>query len=241
MHDLDDAEEKLSEVGIGAALAIGTLAAAMAVAFRVGVGPRLSGEQAIFSYPAIIIVTLLTGRRAGFITAAICFLLLWYLVVPYKQSLVVESPKDGTALAVYAFVAGAFILYVGRLRIVFYRYRRLAFLLERRVEALTAQRARMWEHVPDWSIIASNLGTIEAANPSFARLCGSSSNALEGANLKDLFAAEDWNRFIAARDQLIEGVTAVRFPARVVSGSDVVNASWSMARDGTMLYLVGRD
>ena len=46
----------------------------------------VAGEQAIFSYPAIIIATLLYGARAGSVAGIICLPFLWYFVVAPRRS-----------------------------------------------------------------------------------------------------------------------------------------------------------
>ena len=218
------------------ALIVGTGVATVAVLMRLQIPASISGNQAIFSYPAIVIATLLYGARAGTITASVCFPFLWYFVVSPRRSFAVESWPVALTLAMYILVGAALIWAVARMRNALRRYDRLNHDLAQQVERRTAERNRLWQRSRELLAIVGGDNRIRAVNPAFCELVGLSSANLANAVFENLIVDEDRAKF---REAWADASAA--FEARLTTPGEPAWVSWSLASGETETYLIGRD
>lgn len=227
--------------GTPRAIVIGLIAASVAIALRLALSTATGGDQAIFSYPAIVIATLLFGVRAGGIAAGVCFVAVWYLIIPPRHSLHVAGISGVITLVVYVGVASALIWAIGAMRALLHQYQDLTARLEQRVEERTAERNRVWERSRELLAIVDADGVVRAANPSFATLIDRARNDAVGQPFVSLLVPDDHADWEGTRAELAAGAGGGTFEARVVGHDGVAWVAWSVVRDADRFYLVGRD
>lgn len=218
------------------AVMLGVLAALLAIALRLLLRAEVGGQQAIFSYPAIAIATLLFGTRAGAATAIVCFLALWYFVLSGGHSFAVPSAAAAITLAVYVVVGSSLVWAIGSMRAALAQYRRINDRLEHLVDRRTAERNRLWERSRELMAIVDGGDRVRAANPALRRTLGLDDPLLAPPAFADLLLSEDRRAYRDARERGAES-----FEARVAGPAGAASVSWSMVPDGGLRYLVGRD
>lgn len=234
-----DTKADTARGGIVRGLLFGLALAAAAVALRLVAGSQVGREQIVFSYPAIIVATLLFGWVAGATTAAVCLVVAWYYVIPPAQSFAIRDLAALTTLAVDVVVSTALVAAIGSMKIAIARLRDLTLTLERRVEERTAERNRLWERSPDLIVVAGRDGVVRTTNPAFAALM--SHELAVGLNLFDLLTESDRERLVEAIRRLSAGSDAEAFETGLAAQASHVVVAWSAVLDGASLYLIGRD
>lgn len=218
------------------AVSLGLIAALVAVALRLLMRSNFGGEQAIFSYPAIVIATLLFGSGAGSVTAGICFVALWYFVIPTRHSFEIASVTAAITLGVYVVAGTSLIWAIGAMRTALGRYRALAGELEVLVEQRTAERNRVWERSREFVAIVDGDDQLSSANPALCTLLGLNDATLRSRSFQSLLVEEDRQAYREARDRR-DSV----FEAKLLGLDGIVWVSWSMVHEADRFYLVGRD
>lgn len=214
----------------------GLVVAATAVVLRLQVRMEVGGDQAIFSYPAIVVATLLFGARAGSVAGGVCFLFLWYFVVPPRHSFRVEDAPAAIALLTYVVVGASLIWAIGNMRVALKRHRDLNLELEKLVEQRTADRNRLWQRSRELLAIVDEGGRIHAANPALCDVAALDDAQLKTRRFGGLLMNADRQAYRSARDRG-EGV----FEARLKTAGEPAWVSWSLVREADRFYLVGRD
>lgn len=218
------------------ALIVGTGVATVALLIRIQIPGSIAGSQAIFSYPAIAIATLLYGARAGSVTASVCFPFLWYYVVPPRRSFAIEDWPAAITLAMYVLVGAVLIWTIARMRAALRRYHDLNLDLARQVERRTAERNRLWQRSRELLAIVREDDRVHAANPALCRLAGLDGAETIATSFEALIVDEDRERYREAR----AGGDTI-FEARLKTSGEPAWVSWSVASGEAESYLIGRD
>ena len=216
------------------ALFVGAGVAIVALVLRMNIPSAVTGNQAIFSYPAIVVATLLYGARAGSITGTLCFPFLWYYVVPPRRSFAIHDWPSAITLIMYLLVGAALIWGIARMRASLRQYRSLAADLEAQVERRTAERNRLWERSRELLAIVTPDDGLQAANPALAGLAGLEPDA-RARSFESLLVEEDRQRYREAHK------AGDIFEARVLTSGEPAWVSWSRAAGENESYLIGRD
>ena len=221
--------------------ALGLLIAAAAIGLRLSISRDIGGDQAIFSYPAIVLATLWFGTSAGIIAGIICFFTLWFYVIPVHHSFTVASSMGVITLAVLTVVGAALIWSIGAMRSNLRRFRELNRTLEAQVEERIAERNRVWVCSSELMATVGQDRVLQAVNPAFSRLVDIPSDVLAGCNFADFLEDADQPHFLAAMDRVPLSKDATSFDARIHAPHGAAWISWSMVNDGEFNYLVGRN
>lgn len=219
-------------------LLLGLIIAVAAIALRLVAGSEVGRDQIVFSYPAVVLATLLFGVTAGATTAAICVVVAWYYVVPPGHSFVIRDTAAFTILAVDVLVSATLVAAIGTMKIALARYHDLALRLEQRVRERTAERNRLWERSPEYILIGAPDGAVTTANPAFEALLPGSAREL---NLFHLLADPEAAVVGAAFRRLSDGSASEAFETSLAVPRGETIVAWSAVRDGDLIYLVGRD
>ena len=215
--------------------------AAIAIFLRLTISTATGGEHAIFSFPAVVIATLLFGVRAGAVAAMLCMAALWYFILPPVHSFTLRGPSEIISLLVYLFVACALIWAIGAMRHALVRYETLTDELEDLVDRRTAERNRVWERSQELVAIVTPAGAIDAVNPSLRSKLSVDFDAVSQTSFSSIVFEEDWPVLDAALDRLAVGSPSVVFEARLRGAEGLIWVEWSAVSDGACIYLVGRD
>lgn len=218
------------------ALLVGTGVATVALLMRVGIPSTIAGNQAIFSYPAIVIGTLLYGARAGSIAGAVCFPFLWYYVVLPHQSFALQDWPAAVTLIMYLLLGIVLIWAIAHMRTAVRRYHAIATDLEAQVERRTAERNQLWERSRELLAIVTPDDVIHAVNPALSRLAKLCDPASTRRSFESLLFAEDRDRYQTA----LRNGDAV-FEARLLTPGEPAWVSWSRAVGDAESYVIGRD
>jgi PAS domain S-box-containing protein len=119
--------------------AFAVLCTLAALALRLAVDPNVVGAQYITFFPAVTAATLVSGVRAGFVSAVLSFAAVMFFVLPPRLSFYVENPAEFPALALFALTMVLEVLVAAGMRRALERYHELSRHLEERVEARTAE------------------------------------------------------------------------------------------------------
>lgn len=234
-------EGAIRRPAVASAITLGLVAAVIAIGLRLFLSAASAGDQAIFSFPAIIIATIWFGVRAGGTSAAICLLALWYYVVPAKHSFEIASTSGAITLAIYSLVSMALVWGIGNMRMAIRQYRELNFCLERLVEEKTAERDRIWVRSRELIAILNQDGSIHALSPSFLTKINSMDDYVRACEFSDLLEDEDLPRYIEAIDQLRKDDDQAFFDARLRTPGGDIWIAWRAVYDGDFNYLSGRE
>ena len=220
-------------------MALGLAIAAAAIALRLVAGSEVGRNQIVFSYPAIVVATLLYGFTAGTTTAVICLIVAWYYIIPPTHSFAVRDVAAFTTLAVDVLVSASLVAAIGAMRVAVARYRDLTLKLERRVDERTAERNRLWERSPELIVVAARDGAVQTANPAFAALL--LGGGTDGLNLFDMLSESDAAKVEDAVRRLASGGGAEAFEVGLSAPAGEMIVAWSAVLDGSSVYLIGRD
>lgn len=215
-------------------LVVGMGVATVALLIRMKIPFVIAGSQAIFSYPAIIIATLLYGARAGSVAGIICLPFLWYFVVAPRRSFAIENWPAAITLVMYVLVGAALVWGIARMRTSLRRHRALVVDLEGEVGRRTAERNQLWERSRELLAVVTADGSVRIVNPALAALAGIDTAPM-GRSFESLLVAEDRHRFRSMSGQ--DGL----FEARLTTPGDPAWISWSCTAGDGETYLVGRD
>ena len=218
------------------AIIVGAGSATVALLVRANIPAAIAGNQAIFSFPAIAIATMLYGARAGSIASAVCLPFLWYYVVPPRHSFAIEDWPAGITLLMYILVGSALIWAIAHMRAALRRYHALNMELEAQVERRTAERNRLWQRSRELLAVVTPEGMIKAANPALSNLTRRDGLLTEGCSFENLLVEEDRPHYREQR----RGNSGV-FEARLLTTDEPAWVSWSRASGEGEDYLVGRD
>lgn len=228
--------------GSAHALLIALGIAALAIGLRVAIGPEAAGDQFIFSYPAVILASLMLGARAGIVVMLVCFAAAWYLVIPPAYSFGVQTVAGGLTLLIYLIVTSVLIATIETMRSAIALYHDLTQSLEARVLARTAERNRVWERSHELVAIVDANGALRATNPAFRAALGIAADHRPGGAIHDLMPAEDVAALDTAMAGFAAGETLRSFDCRVcLPAGGFVHVSWNIVKDGEVFYLVGRN
>jgi PAS domain S-box-containing protein len=86
------------------------------VGLRLAINPYVTGVQFITFFPAVIGTAYVVGQGPALLTAMLCGLAGWYLLIPPVNSFRIEQTTETFTLLAYFLTAGAIALLVGRVR-----------------------------------------------------------------------------------------------------------------------------
>ena len=123
---------------------------------------------------------------------------------------------------------------------------RALLLLNRSLETMvaerTADRDRMWRLSSDLMLITDRNGRITATNPASTKVLGWSEQRLLGADIRELVAGEDLEKWDAAIAAIIEDRAARRFEIRLKTADQKERwIEWSAVASDSFIQAVGRD
>jgi PAS domain S-box-containing protein len=119
--------------------AFAVLCTLVALMLRFAIDPHVVGAQYIVFVPAVTASTLVSGVRAGFVSAALSFAVAIFFFLPPRLTFYVENPAEFPALALFAMVMVSEVIVASGMRLALERYHELSWHLEQRVEARTAE------------------------------------------------------------------------------------------------------
>ncbi|HEV2559342.1 MAG TPA: HWE histidine kinase domain-containing protein [Microvirga sp.] len=90
--------------------------AVLAVVLRVGATAYLVGAQFITFFPAVVVSAYLFGIRPGLLTAVLCGLAGWFLLIEPELSFRIDAASDAITLSMYFVTASAIAVLVGGAR-----------------------------------------------------------------------------------------------------------------------------
>ncbi len=233
---------------------------------RLVVAPYVAGAHFGAFYPAVMIVTLLCGMRAGLFAAVLSCLSAWYVILPPGFSLALHGWREASSALVFLFNATMDALVVGALRIAASRLRGLNALLEERVanrtrrlevmiRHLRAERAerreaererdRLFETSLDLLCVIDDRGRLKNVNPAFEQTLGWRREALLLTPFADFAHPHDARAVRAeARRLTTEGRPSVCFESRwrCRDGSyRWLSSTITPAPEEHLFYVVARD
>jgi two-component sensor histidine kinase/CheY-like chemotaxis protein len=138
MHRLDRLYVEIPALKPGSigAYSLAIVLAACATALRLAIDPVVEGVQYITFFPAVIITTLVSGFRAGFLGVALCAAAAWIFILPPSGQLKIATSDEFVTIAFFIAVASADVLVIGALRLAIAHYRSLG-------QTLLAQTAEL--------------------------------------------------------------------------------------------------
>ncbi len=160
---------------------------------RLAVDPYVGGAHFGAFYPAVMIVTLICGMRAGLLAVALSAMSAWYFVLPPQYSLALRSWAEVSSVCVFLFNATVDALIVGALRIAASRLRGINLSLEERIANRTRrlevvirhlrseraerkeaerERDRLFEASLDLLCVIDDKGRLKNVNPAFEQTLG---------------------------------------------------------------------
>ena len=119
------------------AYVLAVLLVIVATGLRMAIEPLVNGVQYITFFPAVIITTLISGVRAGFLCMVLSAICAWIFVLPPVGSIDVTDWEQVTTIAFFVLVAGTDVLIIGAMRFAIQRYQDLSQTLEQRVKERT--------------------------------------------------------------------------------------------------------
>jgi two-component sensor histidine kinase len=119
------------------------LATAVAAVLRVAIHPYVVGVPFITFFPAVIIVTLVSGLGAGLFCVALSSAAATFFMLPPSFSFYIERPADVVDLLLFILVAVSIVICVAAMRLALEGYRELSRKLEQQGMALQQQSAAL--------------------------------------------------------------------------------------------------
>ena len=121
------------------------LATAVAAVLRVAIHPYVVGVPFITFFPAVIIVTLVSGLGAGLFCAALSSAAATFFILPPTLSFYIERRADMVDLLLFILVAISIVICVAAMRLALEGYRELSRKLEQQGVALQQQSVALRE------------------------------------------------------------------------------------------------
>jgi len=118
---------------------IAILAPLLATLLRLALDPWVAGVQFITYFPAVILVALACGLRAGIVAAVTSCLASWYFIVEPRRSFALDDAENALTIGLFLLTALMLAAVAATARLAIGRYRHLALTLRRRVEQRTAE------------------------------------------------------------------------------------------------------
>ena len=238
----------------------------LTTALRLAVAPYVAGAHFGAFYPAVMIVTLLCGMRAGLLAAALSCMSAWYFILVPQYSFALRGWAEVTSVCVFLLNATADALVVGALRIAASRLRSINLSLEERIanrtrrlevairhlrseraerEEAERERDRLFEASLDLLCVIDDKGRFKNLNPAFERTLGWRREELLSRPFID-FAHPDDARAVRAEAKWLstEGRPSVCFERRwrCRDGSyRWLSSTITPAPEERLFYVVARD
>jgi two-component sensor histidine kinase len=121
------------------------LSVVVAAVLRLAVDPVVSGVPFITFYPAFIIVTLISGLRAGLLCIVLSSAAACYFLLPPHFSFYIERPADVGDLLLFILTAVSIVICIAAMRLALEGYRELSRKLEQQGIALQHQSVALHE------------------------------------------------------------------------------------------------
>jgi signal transduction histidine kinase len=121
---------------------IAALVPGLATVLRLALDPWIEGVQFITYFPALIVVAVACGFRAGLVAAILSTLASWHLIIEPRRSFDLREPEDALTIALFLLTALMIVAIAAATRLAIGRYRHLALTLSKRVDRRTEELAR---------------------------------------------------------------------------------------------------
>jgi two-component sensor histidine kinase len=121
------------------------LSVVVAMALRLAIDPYVVGVPFITFYPALIIVTLISGLGAGLFCVVLSSAAASFFLLPPIFSFYIESPRDVADLLLFILTAVSMVICIAAMRLALEGYRELSRELERQGIALQHQSVALHE------------------------------------------------------------------------------------------------
>ncbi len=131
--------------GTAGAYLLASLSVVVAAVLRLAIDPYVVGVPFITFYPAFIIVTLISGLRAGLLCTVLSSAAAWYFLLPPRFSFYVERPADVVDLLLFILTAVSIVIGIATMRLALEGYRELSHKLEQQGIALQHQSVALRE------------------------------------------------------------------------------------------------
>jgi K+-sensing histidine kinase KdpD len=119
------------------------LSVVVATVLRVAIHPYVVGIPFITFFPAVIVVTLISGFGAGLFCVVLSSAAAAFFMLPPIFSLHIESPRDVVDLLLFILVAVSIVIIIAAMRLALERYRDLSLELEQQSVALHESEERL--------------------------------------------------------------------------------------------------
>jgi two-component sensor histidine kinase len=119
------------------------LSVVVATALRRAIDPYVVGVPFITFFPAVIIVTLVSGLGAGLFCVLLSSAAAAFFMLPPRLSFYIERPADAADLLLFILVAVSIVLCIAAMRLAFEDYRELSLKLQHQSVALHDSEERL--------------------------------------------------------------------------------------------------
>jgi two-component sensor histidine kinase len=122
--------------GTAGAYLLAFLSAVVATVVRLGIHPYVVGVPFITFFPAVIMVTLISGLGAGLFCVVLSSAAAWFFKLPPR-------PADMVDLLLFILVAVSIVIFIAAMRLAFEGYRELSLKLQQQSVALRESEERL--------------------------------------------------------------------------------------------------
>jgi two-component sensor histidine kinase len=119
------------------------LSAVVATVLRLGIHPYVVGVPFITFFPAVIMVTLISGLGAGLFSVALSSASAAFFMLPPRLSFYIERPADVADLLLFILVAVSIVVFIAAMRLALEGYRELSLKLQQQSAALHESEERL--------------------------------------------------------------------------------------------------
>jgi two-component sensor histidine kinase len=112
------------------------LSAVVATALRFAIDPYVVGIPFITFFPAVIVVTLISGFGAGLFCVVLSSAAAAFFLLPPIFSFYIESPRDAADLLLFILVSVSIVIFIAAMRLALERYREQSVTLHESEERL---------------------------------------------------------------------------------------------------------
>jgi two-component sensor histidine kinase len=149
--------------GTAGAYILAFLSAMAATVLRLAIHPYVVGVPFITLFPAVIIVTLISGLGAGLFCIVVSSAAAAFFILPPPFSLYIERPADVGDLLLFILVAVSMVICIAAMRFALEGYRELSLTLQEQSVALRESEGRLRTVVVELQHRTRNLMSVVGA------------------------------------------------------------------------------
>jgi two-component sensor histidine kinase len=136
------------------------LSVVIATVLRFAIHPYVVGVPFITFFPAVIIVTLISGLGAGLFCVVLSSASAAFFMLPPRLSFYIERPADVADLLLFVLVAVSIVIFIAAMRLALEGYRELSLKLQHQSVALRESEERLQAVVAELRHRTQNLITV---------------------------------------------------------------------------------